>query len=645
MPNINLEDILFNAHQESFRMRHYYLGVEHLLVALLEIKGSLTGTIIEEYGLNREYVINKIRLKIGKGSKHRQWAGTPKTPRADRILKQAETTAKAKNREVVNERDVLVAILEDYDSIPVQVLRALGQNIESLIVDVQNYANILSPTRPYVRIEYAEDFDKDFSPSDEHLYILRRMFNGYENLRIERRLTGGYTRSLLLVVTPIHVDTRQDASLVVKIGNTDSILDEAQRYETHVKNTLPSFAARLEDKPVAPDNARMAGVKYTLIAAPDAQPRDLRAIINEWSAQQLGIWLRDSLYAVFGNIWWQQSRPYRFIAWREYDFLLPPILTLDMVPESDIPPDAKTLRFPFRRAEVADVELGETIVIENFTVRKIDRDNDLIKLAIGLNTAPEMAYEVEIRGVNLQENTYYRGEVVDHIAGQVWQTRRDQLMDAVRALVPDFELSQEMIPGSYDRSRNVPNPLLNYERLLDSMVNGRISKIHGDMHLGNIMIGMNNGAYLIDFGRAREGHTVFDWVSLEISILSDVVMPVIGDSWDDARFILDYLRRVNMDEALPKGHDDLVQAMAPVIEVRRIAQQCLSNPNNWFEYYVSLAFCGLRATTWSSMSPSSRRLMFLISGLAFESLRSMLGHGFSKGNPPAPDETDLNTTI
>ena len=68
MSNIPLRDILINARQESFRMRHYYLGVEHLFIALLEIQGGLTGGILADYGLAPEYVVDAIRRKRAAGA-------------------------------------------------------------------------------------------------------------------------------------------------------------------------------------------------------------------------------------------------------------------------------------------------------------------------------------------------------------------------------------------------------------------------------------------------------------------------------------------------------------------------------------------------------------------------------------------------
>ena len=42
-----------------------------------------------------------------------------------------------------------------------------------------------------------------------------------------------------------------------------------------------------------------------------------------------------------------------------------------------------------------------------------------------------------------------------------------------------------------------------------------MSKIHGDLHLGNILIGPAGDAWLIDFEWTRLGHTLLDWAGLE----------------------------------------------------------------------------------------------------------------------------------
>ncbi|GAB4510290.1 MAG: hypothetical protein OHK0046_06830 [Anaerolineae bacterium] len=637
MPEITLKDILIGARQESYRMRHYYLGIEHLFIAMLSIKGSLTGVLIQEQGLTPEYVIDAVRRKIGKGSKHRLWAGIPNTPRTEKILDDARNTARTKQREEVHERDLLKVILNEADSLPVRVLHALtGKDLQPLIDLVETYKPNNDSRTPYVRVEYGADFGEQPLTRDQ-LLILRRMFYEYSSVRVERRLTGGYSKAVLLVVTPIHIDARQDASVVVKIDHVDAILDEARRYDLHVKARLPALTARLEDKPTAPETSDMAGIKYTLVANGDQIPQDLRAILKDWDAVRLGKWLKEALFPSFGPIWWKQHRPFRFQVWREYDWLLPPILTLERVDESLFPADGLTLSLPLRRLKIQGIEYGEIVSVKNFIVQRVYPERSAIQLAAGQGTEADRAYKIEFRNVDMRSDTYYRGEVIENMVGRVWQTRNEQLLHAVRALEPDFDPKADKLPISIEGDDKLPNPIMAYEDLLESYVNGALSTIHGDLHPGNIMIGPHESAFLIDFANTRDGHTIFDWATLEISLLADAVGPSIGERWEDVRGLVPQLHKLNAGKYTL---ETLPPLLASIGQIRAIASQCLAAEGDWSEYFVALAFCGIRSVSWQERPVGSRRLMFLASALAVYALRTRTNS--RTGVDLSNTDTDLN---
>lgn len=646
MPNIALKDILIRARQESYKMRHFYLGAEHLFIALLEIKGGLATSILQAQGLTPEYVTDAIRRKVGKGGKHRLWAGTPNTPRLDRLIDAAHHHALADNRKEINERDLLVALLEERDSAPIRVLEALGLADLDAMLDLTRQQSMNNDAQhSFVRLLYNESFDTSQPLSKDQLLIMRRMFSAYAYARVERRLAGGYTNAMLFVVTPIHADNREDAPVIVKIDDVDTILDEARRYETYVKASLPPLTARLEDRPVAPEDSDIAGIKYTLIAGNNQNARDLRATVGNWEPEKLGQWLYDELYPVFGRIWWRQNRPFRFQVWREYDWLLPPILTLEYTKEKHIPADGFILKFPIRRARLHELEYGDTVTIENFIVQKVHPERDAIQLAISHGSDTATAYKVEVRGIDLTRDTFYRGEVIEHITGRVWGTRAEHLADAVRDLEPDFELDSDKLflfedtPPEY-----LPNPLKHYEEVLDLYVNGALSTIHGDLHLGNIMIGPNNSAFLIDFARTRDGHTVFDWACLEVSMMNEIISPVLGTKWSDIYRIVPYLVALNSGQPYSAVDSKLAGPLEAIQQVRLIAGNCLVNANIWTEYYVALSMSALRAVTWTTMSIPARRLMFVLSALSIQELRTRY-HPSSETDTPSPDETDLNNIL
>ncbi len=615
MSNIALKDILINARQESYRMQHYYLGVEHLFIGLLDIQSGLTRSLLEERGLTTEYVVDAIRRKAGKGNRQRLWAGMPNTPRADVVLGIANDLALESGEEEPGERQLLIAILDENDNIPVRVLRRLEVDIDQLSRDARTKALSYQQSQPYIKIDVLQ---QGLTLPEETLFILRRMFYGYSQIRVDRRLTGGYTSAVILVVTPVQADGMEDAAVVVKIDDADMILDEAQRYEAHVKSSLPPLTARLEDKPTTSETSDMAGLKYTFVAGMNRSAQDLRQAARD--LENLGEWLRRELYPYFGKTWWRQNRPYRFQVWTEYDWLLPPLLTLDYLSDEDIPQTAAVIRDPLRRSRVNKLEYGDSVVVENFIVQRVYRDKDMIQVSIGKGSeATRRAYKINIRGLNLAQNVYYRGEIIERLGGRVWETRTAALTAAAQALEPDFDVHAEMIPG-YGKPERLPNPIFAYDDLLDRYVDGTVSKIHGDLHLGNILVGPNGSAFLIDFAQTRNGHTMFDWASLEVSLLTDVVMPLIGDDWWSVRLVLRYVGSLmnNLPDTVPV----LNEVMLHVLAVREIARECLARDGSWSEYYVALAMCAMRAYTWETLSLGSRRLMFCLAGLAINELRS-----------------------
>lgn len=627
MLEIALKDILINARQESVRMNHYFIGVEHLFIGLLDIHGGLIGSLLEEHGLTAEYIRDAIRRRAGKGTRQRMWAGMPYSPRANVVLGIASDLAAEDGRNEISERDLLLAILEEGDSIPARALRNLKFDLDQLAASVRNQKAGGPPPQPYLRVDFSPSFDDTLT--DDQLFILRRMFYGYGKIRVEQTLTGGFTDALVLVVTPIHADGRQDASVVVKVGHADTILDEAYRYDTLVKGSLPPLTARLEDKPTTAEVSELAALKYTFVSGGLQGSPTLQAVIQQYGVEGLGEWIKTSLYPTFGKTWWMQRRPFRFPVWAEYDWLLPPLLTLEHLPDEELPPNsvevAFVLRDPVKRAKAGELEYGAIISIEDFAVQRVHRDKHMIQLSIGAGgEAARRAYKIEVRGINFEKSAFYRGEKVERLVGRVWKNRDEILMHAITGLAPDFDPRKPTIPGIGGLER-LPNPLFAYAELLDRYVNGSISTIHGDLHLGNILVGPNGSPFLIDFAQTRAGHTLFDWACLELSLINNCALPLVddADTWAGARRVAGWLvglyQKGVVDPALRgAGVQSVMKLLA---SVREIVAECLAAPGQWGEYYVALALCALRAVTWETLSPPARRLMLLVSALALHELK------------------------
>ncbi len=615
-----VRDVMIVARQEAHRMRHYFIGVEHLFIGLLEIKGGITTSLLADEGLLIEYVIDAIRRRTGKGSRDRIWPDLPDTPRAKIIMGIAQELAFEEGRKNIQERDLLMAILEENDNIPVRVLNALGINMPVFRENARTRQVKRSVTGTFTKIDIAATFEGDLD--HDQMFILRRMFHGYSEVRIEARLTRGFSSAVVLIATPIHADQRADASVVVKIGPSDAIQEEAIRYDRYVKNTLPPLTARLEDRPIAPDNSNYAALKYTLLTDTQGQAMDLGMMLNDWTALELGKWLYDQLYRTFGDRWWKQSRKYVFEAWKEYEWLLPPALTLQYIdtPDNTPVPPGTTIIKPGKRPKLDEVEYGAIVQVANYIVQKVDPDKGTIWLALGDGMNTPRASEIEVTNIDFSQDTYFRGEAVEKIYGRVWRTRHERLLDAVRALQPDFDLKGEFISVNQHR---LPNPLRSYMIMLEHPVEGMLSVIHGDLHPGNILIGPNHSALLIDFAHTRNGHTLFDWANLEVSLLAEIFTKNIRPDWSGVREVFEHIYAAYRGQTVHEG--DPIEALAIqqlVGSLRRIVRECVSSPNKLTEFYIGVFFCSMRAVTWeNTLSLAGRRLLFLLAALAVEQFR------------------------
>jgi hypothetical protein len=623
MSTILLDDIRKNAKLEAHYLKHDYIGVEHLTIALLNMKGSMTTHLLDEAGILPSYVVEHIRKKVGKGNSGQFFSEYQQTPRLLNLVKAATEHAVRDSRPLPEERDVLYALLSDPDSLPMRVLQALKIDVDELKASAATLKHDSGVLHFPLNIEFAPNSDvSNITLVGPVRHLLQRMFHGYEKIRIERQLSGGYTRAQLFVVTPIQLDDIEYAPVVVKIARTHDIADEARRYDSYIKSTLPPLTARLEEHPIFLENSDFGGLKYTLIPGPKQRSISLTEIALEWSPEEIGTWLRQQLYPTFGRLWWMQARPNLTEVWKEYDWLLPPLMILDYVPTSRAPDDSVRIRPTVKKSQLIMIRHGDLVTVEGFNVQKIDTQKRELTLAINGGSGVEKAYRIRIRNVDFEHTSFFRGEVIEHLTGTFWESRQDQLLMAVRDLAPDFNPEDDMISPFPDLKRMIPNPLKRYELVLDWQFRILLSKIHGDMHTGNIMIGPENVPFLIDFALARDGHTLFDWACLEISLLNAVVMPHAGIEWKEIRELTEVLSRLNV--GIPLSHTDpLSKALIPIADVRRVVEAIMTHTNrgivDWPQYHLALAMCALRAVTWETPTPN-RRLMFFVAALAFQEM-------------------------
>ena len=118
--------VLRAAEQECRNHNHYYVGVEHLLVALLEEQDGGVAERLRSEQIDAGEVHAEARRALGTGE-DRMWEGILVTPRVRKVVALAEEQA---GERAVEPADLLDAILSEGGSLAAEILRrAKARNI------------------------------------------------------------------------------------------------------------------------------------------------------------------------------------------------------------------------------------------------------------------------------------------------------------------------------------------------------------------------------------------------------------------------------------------------------------------------------------------------------------------------------------
>lgn len=227
--------------------------------------------------------------------------------------------------------------------------------------------------------------------------------------------------------------------------------------------------------------------------------------------------------------------------------------------------------------------------------------------------------KVEIIGLGKNIRQFRRGEVIDKLVGRVHRRREDILFDQVMLLEPDFDVNVPKLTN-IPYLDEVPNPLFHVSEFLERHVRGYMSIIHGDLHLGNILVGPAGDAWLIDFALVREGHSLFDWAVLEISILTITIAQHFEEDWDSVWYTAYLLKQINNFQYHANWENTpLAESIRTISQLREIVQENLTQSDKWHEYYIALMMVALRGLSWdSSASKGVRRLLFAVAALSIQ---------------------------
>ena len=122
--------VLSLAHQEAERMRHNYIGTEHLLLGLIREEGGVAGRVLRELGLEANRVQEIIERLTGPG----QYRGgkLDLSPGTQQVLEFAVDEARRMGHHYIGTEHILLGLVRLNEGVAMDVLRKLGVSAEQI---------------------------------------------------------------------------------------------------------------------------------------------------------------------------------------------------------------------------------------------------------------------------------------------------------------------------------------------------------------------------------------------------------------------------------------------------------------------------------------------------------------------------------
>src|SRR5512146_301918 len=132
--NYNFTDrvrkVLAMAREEAIRLRHDYVGTEHILLGLIREGEGMAATVLMNLNVDLEQIHERIEESVRKGKATIALGELPYTSRAKKVREYAMAEARELNHSYVGTEHLLLGLLREEKGIAAQVLNSLGVSLE-----------------------------------------------------------------------------------------------------------------------------------------------------------------------------------------------------------------------------------------------------------------------------------------------------------------------------------------------------------------------------------------------------------------------------------------------------------------------------------------------------------------------------------
>lgn len=140
--------VLSIAHQEAERMRHSYIGTEHLLLGLMLEEGGVAARVLRELGLEINRVQETVERLTGLGQS--KTSRPELSPGMQKVLEHALEQARKLGHHYIGVEHLLLGLVEHNEGVAIDALSRMGVTVEQIRRQTQRVlkeSQAQSPTR------------------------------------------------------------------------------------------------------------------------------------------------------------------------------------------------------------------------------------------------------------------------------------------------------------------------------------------------------------------------------------------------------------------------------------------------------------------------------------------------------------------
>ncbi|MBI3761828.1 MAG: ATP-dependent Clp protease ATP-binding subunit, partial [Chloroflexi bacterium] len=123
--------VLSLAQEEAERLRHPYIGTEHLLLGLMREEGGVAGRVLRDLGLEPRRIQEMIERTIGSGGRT-SFAKIDLAPGTKRVLELAVDEARRMGHHYIGTEHLLLGLVRQNEGLAIDVLKKLGVSPEQI---------------------------------------------------------------------------------------------------------------------------------------------------------------------------------------------------------------------------------------------------------------------------------------------------------------------------------------------------------------------------------------------------------------------------------------------------------------------------------------------------------------------------------